>query len=283
MMGPVSEADLHAYADGQLSGPRRAEVEAYLAADPEAAREVDAWRRQTAGLHAALDGVLNEAVPLAAWPHGLRDDAARQAAGTRWTGWPLALAASVAALGIGGAGGWVAHERLGTASLVGAPAAERFARDALASHAVYAPEVRHVVEVPASDEAHMVAWLSKRLGAPLPVPDLRQQGFHLIGGRLGVGEGGPMAILMYEADDGTRLSLQLRRMPQGTPDTAFRLERMPSASAGRSPAASLPNAGNATMAFYWVDRDLGFALAGPLDRDRLLALAQAVYQQYQRG
>lgn len=86
-----------------------------------------------------------------------------------------------------------------------------------------------------------------------------------------------MAILMYEDDGGTRVSLQLRRMAQGTPDTAFRLERMPP----RTPARNPPGLG--TMAFYWVDRDLGFALAGPLERDRLLGLAQAVYQQYQRG
>ncbi len=35
------------------------------------------------------------------------------------------------------------------------------------------------------------------------------------------------------------------------------------------------------MAFYWIDRSLGFALAGQLDRTRLLTVAQSVYQQYQ--
>lgn len=271
---PVSEADLHAYADGQLHGPRRAEVEGFLAADVEAARKVDAWRRQSAALHASLDGVLNEAVPLAALPRGLRDGASRRTSPGRPV-WPMALAASICALVVGGAGGWFARDRLG-ADLTGAPPMERFAREALVSHVVYAPEVRHVVEVPASDEAHLIAWLSKRLGASLQVPDLRAQGFRLIGGRLGVAENGPAAILMYEADDGTRLSLQLRRMAQGSPDTAFRLERMPAAQAH-------PSAGRTAMAFYWVDRDLGFALAGPLERERLLALAQVVYQQYQRG
>jgi anti-sigma factor RsiW len=271
---PVSEADLHAYADGQLQGPRRAEVEAFLAADPEAARKVEAWRQQAAALHAGLDGVLNEAVPLAALPRQLHAHGSRAAA---WRpAWPLALAASLCALVVGAAGGWVARERIGGDAVAAAPM-ERFARDALASYVVYAPEVRHVVEVPASDEAHLIAWLSKRLGAALQVPDLHQQGFRLIGGRLGASEGGPMAILMYEDDAGTRLSLQLRRMAQGTPDTAFRLERMPPRTPARSATA------RATMAFYWVDRDLGFALAGPLERERLLALAQLVYQQYQRG
>lgn len=282
-MVTISEAELHAYADGQLSGPRRAAVEAYLASDAEAARKVAAWRSQAQDLHAALDNVLNEAVPLAALPPALRSDNSGGPArgrGRATVAWPMALAASVASLAIGSAGGWFAHDRIVTsegAALATVQPAERFAREALASHVVYAPEVRHVVEVAASDEAHMVAWLSKRLGAPLQVPDLRTQGFRLIGGRLGVAEGGPMAMLMYEADDGTRLSLQLRRMAQGTPDTAFRLERMRQGPGGK------PAPAGDTMAFYWIDRDLGFALAGPLERSRLLALAQVVYQQYQRG
>ena len=179
---PVNEADLHAYVDGHLQGPRRAEVEAFLAADPEAARKVDVWRRQAAALHAGLDGVLNEAVPLAALPRQLH--AHPGSGGTSRSAWPLALAAGLSALMVGGAGGWFAHDRFGADTLA-APPMERFAREALASHVVFAPEVRHAVEVPASEEAHLIAWLSKRLGAPLQVPDLGAQGFRLIGGRLG--------------------------------------------------------------------------------------------------
>ncbi|WP_420994463.1 anti-sigma factor family protein [Cupriavidus sp. 30B13] len=263
----IDESDLHAYADGQLDPSRRAEVEAYLAAHPEAAGWVGDWRRQADELHAAFDGVLNEAVPLRALPPRLQGRAAAPAA--RAAGWRMALAASLASLVAGGAAGWLARGQAGDLAVL-TPPAERFARDALASHVVYAPEVRHPVEVAASDEAHLVAWLSKRLGAPLRVPDLRAEGFHLIGGRLGVAEGGPSAMLMYEADNGSRISLQLRHMAPGTADAAFRLERLP--GTGDS---------HGTAAFYWVDRDLGFALAGPLERGALLALAQAVYRQYQ--
>ncbi|MCO4891975.1 anti-sigma factor [Cupriavidus sp. WGtm5] len=287
MMPGIHEADLHAYADGQLAGARRAAVEAYLAQHPDAAAQVAAWRRQAEALHRALDPVLNEPVPLAALPPGLHGDQGRNRGrdgrrdGARpWTHWTMAMAAtcaSVALLAVGGTLGWLAHSRLGGGTLVLAPG-ERFAREALATHAVYAPEMRHPVEVAATDEAHLVAWLSRRLGTALQVPDLRAQGFHLIGGRLGVAEGGPSAILMYEADDGTRLSLQLRRMAQGTPDTGFRVERMTGEGARRRAPGRDP-----MMAFYWIDRDLGFALAGPLERARLLTLAQVVYQQYQGG
>ena len=274
MMSPVNEADLHAYADGQLDPARRAEVEAYLAAHPDAGEKVGSWRRQASELHAAFDGVLNEPVPLTVLPPRLRGGTADRLRGT--AGWGMALAASMASLVLGGAIGWFAHGRTDTLA-ARVPSVERFAREALASHVVYAPEVRHPVEVAATDEAHLVAWLSKRLGAPLRVPDLRAQGFHLIGGRLGVAEGGPSAILMYETDDGTRLSLQLRHMARDTPDTGFRLERMGTGPGDRPAAAA------GTMAFYWVDRDIGFALAGPLERAPLLALAQSVYRQYQGG
>ncbi|SPA12822.1 putative transmembrane transcriptional regulator (anti-sigma factor) [Cupriavidus taiwanensis] len=286
MMAGIHEADLHAYADGQLAGARRAAVEAYLAQHADAAAQVAAWRRQAEALHGAFDPVLNEPVPLAALPPGLHGDHGRNRGDGRrdgarpWPRWTMALAAtcaSVALLAVGGTLGWLAHDRLGGGTLVLAPG-ERFAREALATHAVYAPEMRHPVEVAATEEAHLVAWLSKRLGTALQVPDLRAQGFHLIGGRLGVAEGGPSAILMYEADDGTRLSLQLRRMAHGTPDTGFRVERMTGEGARRRAPGRDP-----MMAFYWIDRDLGFALAGPLERARLLTLAQVVYQQYQGG
>jgi anti-sigma factor RsiW len=275
MMSPIHESDLHAYADGKLPASRRAEVEAWLAVHPDEARRVDAWRSQARQLHTALDGVLNEPIPATAFPPALRAGEARRA--VRGLGWSLASAASAGSLVLGGVIGWYGHARMDTLAGGSVPSVERFAREALASHVVYAPEVRHPVEVAASDEAHLVAWLSKRLGTPLQVPDLHPLGFRLIGGRLGVAEGGPSAILMYEADDGTRLSLQLRRMAAGTPDTGFRLERMGKGSGDRPAVAAH------TMAFYWVDRDVGFALAGPLERDRLLALAQAVYRQYQSG
>ena len=60
---PISDADLQAFVDGRLDAKRRAEVEAYIAANPEAARTVDAYRAQNAALHAAFDGVLNEPLP----------------------------------------------------------------------------------------------------------------------------------------------------------------------------------------------------------------------------
>ncbi len=43
---PITEADLHAYVDAQLPDNRRAEVEAFLAAQPEEAERLQAYLAQ---------------------------------------------------------------------------------------------------------------------------------------------------------------------------------------------------------------------------------------------
>ncbi|MGB8148230.1 MAG: anti-sigma factor, partial [Azonexus sp.] len=58
----ITEADLHAYVDGQLPETRRAEVEDYLAAQPEAAARVRAYCVQRDALRQHYDPVLDEEI-----------------------------------------------------------------------------------------------------------------------------------------------------------------------------------------------------------------------------
>ena len=92
-------------------------------------------------------------------------------------GWS-ALALGVACMTIGAAAGWFGR---GVAEVT--VPMQRFANDALVSHVVFSPESKHVVEVPADEEAHLVTWLSRRLDAQLHIPDLTSLGYRLIGGR----------------------------------------------------------------------------------------------------
>jgi anti-sigma factor RsiW len=94
--------------------------------------------------------------------------------------------------------------------------------------------------------------------------DLREQGFELVGGRLLPDGAGPSAQLMYQDGAGQRVTIYLRKADQDTP-AAFRYERQ----------------GELGL-FYWVEGESGFALVGPQSRERLLALAQSIYQQDQR-
>lgn len=186
--------ELHAYADGRLPAARRAEVEAYLAAHPGAAAEVAAWRETDAQLHRALDPLLNEPVPQRRIPAAILG-AARRPTATGFgamRGWRV-VALSVACLAIGCGAGWLSRGVVERTMPM-----QRFANDALVSHVVFAPESKHIVEVPADEEAHLVTWLSRRLDAQLHVPDLRSLGYRLIGGRQTVVADAPTAMLMYE-------------------------------------------------------------------------------------
>lgn len=107
----------------------------------------------------------------------------------------------------GGVAGWFLHGARGTDSPSEPPS---WARRAAVAHVVYSPEVRHPVEVAADQEAHLVAWLSKRLGTPLKIPRLDGLGFALVGGRLLPGGQGPVAQFMYQDGQGQRLTLYVR-------------------------------------------------------------------------
>ncbi|HJS38796.1 MAG TPA: anti-sigma factor, partial [Burkholderiales bacterium] len=59
----VSESDLQAWADGRLPAGRRADVEAWLAANPDEAERLSAYRALTEQLRAQFGAVLEEPVP----------------------------------------------------------------------------------------------------------------------------------------------------------------------------------------------------------------------------
>ena len=58
-----NEEQLHAWLDNELPPDQRAEVEAYLAGEPEEAARLAAYRRHDASLRARFDPVLDEPVP----------------------------------------------------------------------------------------------------------------------------------------------------------------------------------------------------------------------------
>jgi anti-sigma factor RsiW len=137
-----------------------------------------------------------------------------------------------------------------------------FPMRAARAHLVYAPEVRHPVEVEAAQQEHLVKWLSKRLGLDLKVPLLTSEGFELLGGRLLPGPDGPVAQFMYQETGGKRLTLYVSKPNRADTLTAFRF-------AQEGPVS----------VFYWMDRDCGYALSGDLDRQTLTRIATAVYKQ----
>lgn len=248
---PIDEDRLHAYVDGELDGALNAEVEAWLAEHPEEAARVHAYRAQNAGLHELFDSVIEEPVP-ETLSETLRTSPRRRAMPV-W----MRIAAAVALFAVGGATGWGLRGLQPGAD----PAANGFVEHALGAHLIYTSEVRHPVEVAANEEAHLVAWLSKRLGHPLRAPALNSAGYRLVGGRLLPDAGQPAAQFMYENAAGNRLTVYVRGAREGG-DTAFRFVSEQGISA-----------------FYWVDKPFSCALIGQMPREKLLTVAHAVYDQ----
>lgn len=251
-MRQITEDELHAYVDGQLPPEQRAQVEAWLAAHPEDDDRVRAWTAQNRRMHEAFDEVLNEPVPI----NLMRAASRRRTSGRHWR----VAAAVLVALATGGLGYGIGV-RSSNVELAYAP----LQQEAAIAHVVFSPEVKHPVEVDAQHADHLVAWLSKRLGSQLAAPDFRAEGFELLGGRLLAGSGGPVAQFMYEDGAGHRVTLYVRRDARGQAETHFRHARE-----------------DGVEVFYWIDRDLGYALSGQVERPLMQRLADAAYRQVGR-
>ncbi|NIF83882.1 anti-sigma factor [Comamonas sp. Tr-654] len=253
------ETTLHAWVDGELQPDAAAAVAQWLAEHPDEAARMAAIQAQNASLQALHAQLLEEPVP----PQLIRS---LQKPALQWR-WPHALAAGLmlsVGLGLGyGAG----QQKSGSPPADTAAQLPGFVREAAAAHAVYVPEQRHPVEVAAQQQAHLVQWLSKRLGVALKPPVLEAQGFHLMGGRLLPGETGQArAQFMYEDQAGQRVTLYVSVL---NPETA----------ATSAPASFQWSSDGASHGFYWIEGRQGYALSASLPRERLQALANAVYQQ----
>jgi anti-sigma factor RsiW len=264
-----TDTELSAWLDGALPPERQAEVGAWLDAHPEAAARVHQWAADAGWLRALTAPAADLPVPprlrRLVLGHDVREGVGWRRAAVA-AGWLLAGGA----LGVAGLWEW---QRVGggeearglgpaapaTAAATPAPWVQRAAY----AHSVYTPEPRHAVEVGAQED-HLARWLTRRIDVPVKLFDLRAFGFELVGGRLLPDGAGKSAQLMYQDGQGVRVTVYLRKPEDGAP-AAFRFERQ----------------GELGL-FYWVEDGAGYALVGALPRERLLALAQAIYLQYPR-
>ncbi len=249
---PPGEDELQAYVDERLDGPRRAAVEAHLARTPDLRERIQAERRHRASLRSQLQDKANEAIPARLRIASIQ--ATRRARLARRAG---LAAAGLAIFVVGMGAGWLANEQ--RPDLAMSPPTTSIAQGATAAYRTFAVEVAHPVEVGAAQEAHLLQWLSKRLGRKLEAPDLTPFGYRLIGGRLLPGGSGAAAQLMYEDSTGRRLTLYVRAA-DGT-ETAFRFQKDGDAAT-----------------FAWIDQGFGFAVTAMASREELLPIAEAIYK-----
>jgi anti-sigma factor RsiW len=246
---------LHAYADGQLSGEQRAAVVAYLAAHPDAAALVANWQRQNEALSALFAPAANEPVPARLSPHGIAIQARRERGL-----WLRGAVAAALILAVSGSAGWYLRGALWTEE----PAADRLVDQALVAHALYIKEKTHAVEV-AADAPNLMAWLSNRISTPIDAPNLTEQGFTFLGGRLLPGydaqANGPAAQLMYQNAAAQRVTLYITG-PLPDKKEVWKLE----------------NRGG-VEAYYWASDKVTCTIVSDLSETDIKTLGKKVFEQ----
>ena len=260
----IEDGELNALVDGELDPVRQAEVEAWLAGHPDAGQRVAQYRAQNAGLHALFDSVVDEDIP----PHIVAAMAGRRSRPVI----AFAAAASLAALVVGAAGGWMANDymsRGGSADVVTqAPAppidtGELMTRAATA-HIINAPEDNVPKTILAAGEEQLAAYLSARTGAMVRVPKLSKFGYRLVGGRVLPDIGTAAAQFTFERPDGKQVTLYVRREKADGVDISYALAQ------------------DLSM-FYWNDAGRSYALVAETDdnvaKNALLKAAEAVHAQ----
>jgi anti-sigma factor RsiW len=179
------ELRLHAYLDGELGATESIEFERRLADDAE-------LRKGLAELRAIGERIRNQARYHEAPPR-LRDRILSRVRREepRWRRPIVRWASLAAATAFAALAAWFAPALIWP-TLGWEPRVDEVLDDHLRAQLG-----AHWVDVASSDRHTVKPWLSARLGFSPTVPDLSDQGFELIGGRLDVLDAKPAATLVY--------------------------------------------------------------------------------------
>lgn len=249
----ISDTELHAYLDQQLTAEQALEFEARLKNDPAAQKKLAEYQRIEQSLNELYQPVYEEAVP-----SHLLNTCKNKSFNY------LAVAASILFFIIGGLSGWQINHLSGS---YGDSLVQDLESPAIFAHSVYSVEKLHPVEVGADNKQHMNHWLSKRLKTQLKAPDLKQHQFELVGGRLLPSTKERMAAqYMYQNKQGERITLYIKRGDWQGKETAF----------NHSNKVLQDNRFNIS---YWVDGDLGYVITGQVDQKTNQKLSETIYQQ----
>ena len=241
----LGDPEIHQFIDGELTDAQSRAIGERIANDELLQKKAHEYREINRKLHETFDEKLLASIPTRLL----------LAAGTRNKAPIWSIAASLLWLSVGGMLGYSLQNQFTESEFV-----RPLFVEAAFAHAVYVPEVRHPVEVAASEQDHLNAWLSKRLDKPIVAPDLRAEGYTLIGGRLLPDGHRAAAQFMFENSTGERMTLFIRQAPN-TAETAL-----------------LHAETNGLGIVYWIDKGLAYALTAEADKAQLTVTATAVYK-----
>ena len=265
---PFGDVDLHAFADGELDPARVESVEAHLAAHPADAARVDGWRRQSAAIRRAFDGLESSATKRIVAGRDVRADAlpaemprldlVRAARRRRQAAATLAAflgGACVALIGTVAFSRWPSptETRFTLEPAPLAPTAQ--ARRARLAWRTYAREIERGSDQRMPDRAAVLTAL-QRTTALSRIPDWSREAFELSATRVMPGESEPAAFLLYESLARTRIALIVERTPE--PD-----------------AGPLLSDDGGLRCLFWRAAGYSYAIVGPAETDTIRTLARA--------
>lgn len=243
-----SEADIHAYVDGQMDAANCARMEAWLARNPSRAEEIRGWQRDAQQLRAALGGLPPPAGQRELDPTTIR---ARRRHRVRAR---IAMAAAwVLTLGVGVIGGWQIHR-------VAAPVASAPMADALQAYRMFASNRHLNLDVTQHRPGQLQAWLVRHFRNAPRLPDLDGAGFRPVGARLLATDSGPAAMVLYQNARGGAISFYLRP---------------PSPSRGVLPRGQRRD--GQLVATYWSGNGYNYALVSPASAADVRAVHAAAF------
>ena len=197
-----SEVLIHALLDGELDAGHGRDVEAHVAACPDCAGKLAAFRRMREAMAAAnlketapahlrdrIAAALPSSAPRVAAPKTWLQSSRRMFLGGFASGAALSAALAAALLLT------VVRGDLFTAGR-GSPE-QTLAEQIVSAHIRSLQQPGHLLDVQTSDEHTVKPWFDGKLDVAPPVVDLSADGFILLGGRLDYIDGNPVASVVY--------------------------------------------------------------------------------------
>ncbi len=270
---PVSEADLHAFADGGLSRRRQEAVGAFLAASPADAARVALWQRQNEMIRAAFASIKTAPQPFSSSsaPATSMIAAAGGEAGSacrgrpswreRWFAYAVLIAFVSGALLAAAAGNFAGRLESAdtTPGFAGEPGLAEFqANELFAARTLSALLAFDLPPAGTPGLSQKEPWHD--LAVPV-LPSLPAEGLRLAAVRPIPGEQGQMLCMFYTKQDAGNLALCAEKTP-GPPETAARLS-------GSFPLGRIS----------WRQGGVSYAIAGALLEPELRDLADVVRAQ----
>ncbi|MCB1540342.1 MAG: anti-sigma factor [Rhodoblastus sp.] len=214
----VSEAELHAFVDGQLSDERALAVAVWLAENPRDGVRVDGWRAQNDAIQRAFPPPARERVTLAfrasetdaplTLPSTPAIEDFRMRRRRRRT---LSMVVTFVAGALAAGALALFVERMTARPIPTDPifvevatVSDEFARRAVEAWRTYARDPARPVEVDARDMAGLTKWLKERTGLARP-PVIAAA--RLLGGRVLPAHGENAAFLLYRLNSGDLVAL----------------------------------------------------------------------------